>query len=98
MTTEEGVQTVCNGALECISKYHLEEPLYHHLPNVLFVPPQNPETSRDRTTRNEKHEHIHGSVTLKDISAKLDDLQRITATILAAVKLPPSSISVSESQ
>ena len=132
MTTEEGVQTMCNGTLHCISKYYLEHPLYPHLRDVLsFDPPENVEVTTDRTTQNEKRDRILGIVGTLDISTKLDVLQRITAATLPAVKhmlhinkcgsgcplithedkdlffpfeepffppVPPSSISVSESQ
>ena len=87
MTTEEGVQTMCNGALHCISKYYLEDPLYPYLREVLsFDPPENAEFTRDRTTQNEKRDLILRIVGTLDISTKLDVLQRITAATVPAVK------------
>ena len=87
MTTEEGVQTVCNGALGCISKYYVEGPLYPYLREVLsFDPPQNVESSPGRTDQKEKCNLILQMTSTLDISTKLNLLQKLTSAILPQVK------------
>ena len=73
LTTEGGVQTLCNGVLDCISKYYVEGPLYVYLRELL-----SPEK--------EKCNRILQMVSTLDMSAKLDLLQKFTSSLVPQVK------------
>ena len=83
LTTKEGVHVLCNGDLQCISKYYAEGPLYVYLREVLSLePPQMVESS----PRKEKCNHILQMASSLDMSTKLDLLQKFTSTIVPQVK------------
>ena len=78
--TEEGVQRVCKGVCGSISKYYLEEPLYTHLRGLLSV--EYPEIGKS-----DSDDPNAPIISPKlDISAKLDLLLKMTATIAEQVK------------
>ena len=83
LTTKEGVHALCNGDLQCISKYYAEGPLYVYLREALSLePPQMVESS----PRKEKCNHILQMASSLDMSTKLDLLQKFTLTIVPQVK------------
>ena len=87
MTTNEGVQAVCQGVLGSISKYYLEAPLYPYLRKLLsFEPPQSGEISDIRTNQKEKCNLILQMVAGLDIPSKLGMLQKFTSIIVPQVK------------
>ena len=83
LTTKEGVHGLCNGDLQCISKYYAEGPLYMYLREVLSLdPPQMVESS----PKKEKCNYILQMVSSLDMSTKLDLLQKFTSSIVPQVK------------
>ena len=83
LTTDGGVQTLCNGALGCISKYYLEGPLYVYLREQLSLdPPQKMESFPEK----EKCNRILQMVSTLDMSTKLDLLQKFTSSLVPQVK------------
>ena len=83
LTTEGGVQTLCDGALVCISKYYVEGPLYVYLRELLpLEPPQKMESSPEK----EKCNRILQMVSNLDMSTKLDLLQKFTSSLVPQVK------------
>ena len=85
MSTEEGIQAVCKGVRGSISKYYLEAPLYPYLRGLLSVD-ESPLGIEERELRpNTKCNLILKMVDTLDISAKLDLLQKITATVVPQV-------------
>ena len=81
--SKEGVHGLCNGDLQCISKYYAEGPLYMYLREVLSLdPPQMVESS----PKKEKCNYILQMVSSLDMSTKLDLLQKFTSSIVPQVK------------
>ena len=86
MTTDEGVQIVCQGVPGSISKYYLEEPLYPYLRELIsFGFRQNSEFSRNRTDRKGKCNLILQMVAPLDNLTKINLLQRLAMSILPQV-------------
>ena len=83
LTTKAGVHALCNGDLQCISKYYAEGPLYMYLREVLSLePPQMVESS----PKKEKCNHILQMASSLDMSTKLDLLQKLASRIVPQVK------------
>ena len=86
MTTDEGVQIVCQGVSGSISKYYLEEPLYPYLRDLLsFDLPRNPEVSRNRTDQKGKCNLILQMIAPLDNLTKINLLQKLATSILPQV-------------
>ena len=83
LTTNEGVHVLCNGDLQCISKYYTEGLLYKYLREVLSLQlSQKVESSPTK----EKCNYILQMTSSLDTSTKLDLLQKFTSTIVPQVK------------
>ena len=83
LTTKAGIDSLCNGDHNCISKYYAEGPLYMYLREVLSLgPPQIMESSPGKEKRN----HIIQMVSSLDTLSKLDLLQKLASTIVPQVK------------
>ena len=83
LTTKEGVHVLCNGDLQCISKYYTEGLLYKYLREVLSL-----ELSQkvESSTTKEKCNHILQMTSSLDMSTKLALLQKFASTIVPQVK------------
>ena len=83
LTTNQGVHALCNGDLQCISKYYTEGLLYKYLREVLSL-----ELSQkvESFPTKEKCNHILQMTSSLDMSTKLDLLQKFTSTIVPQVK------------
>ena len=83
LTTKAGVHALCNGDLQCISKYYAEGPLYMYLREVLSL-----ELSQtvESSPKKEKCNHILQMASSLDMSTKLDLLQKFTSSIVPQVK------------
>ena len=82
LTTKEGVHVLCNGDLQCISKYYTEGLLYKYLREVLAL-----ELSQKvESPKKEKCNHILQMTSNLDMSTKLSLLQKFASTILPQVK------------
>ena len=83
LTTKEGVHTLCNDDLGCISKYYAEGPLYVYLREVLSLePPQMVESSPEK----EKCNRILQMTSTLDMPAKLDLLLKFTSALVPQIK------------
>ena len=83
LTTKEGVHVLCNGDLQCISKYYTEGLLYKYLREVLSLElSQTVESSPEK----EKCNHILQMTSNLDMSSKLDLLQKLASRIVPQVK------------
>ena len=83
LTTEGGVQTLCDGVLGCISKYYVEGPLYIYLREALSLePPLKVESFPEK----EKCNRILQMVSSLDMPTKLDLLQKFTSSLVPQVK------------
>ena len=83
LTTKEGVHTLCNDDLGCISKYYAEGPLYMYLREVLSLePPQMVESSPEK----EKCNRILQMVSTLGMPIKLDLLQKFTSGLVPQIK------------
>ena len=91
MSTDDGVQKVCQGERGSICKYYLEGPLYPRLRELLaFGLSQNPEFDHDRIVRNRiekdgKVNLIFQIMASLDICTKVSLLQKLAASILPEV-------------
>ena len=82
LTTDGGVQTLCDGALGSISKYYVEGPLYVYLHELLSLdPPQRMESSPEK----EKCNRILQMISNLDMPAKLDLLQKFTSALVPQI-------------
>ena len=100
ISTEEGIQKVCNGIPGSISKYYLESSLYPYLRGLLAVdlPPVDElpcdrtdrstvgELPSDRADANIKVNRILRTVDTLDISARLDLLRGIATGVAERTK------------
>ena len=91
MSTDDGVQKVCQGERDSISNYYLEGPLYPRLRELLaFGLSQNPEFDHDRIVHNRiekdgKVNLIFQIMASLDICTKINLLQKLAASILPEV-------------
>ena len=83
LTTNEGVHVLCNGDLQCISKYYTEGLLYKYLREVLSL---ELSLKVESSPTKEKCNHILQMTSGLDISTKLDLLQKFASTIVPQVK------------
>ena len=83
LTTEGGVHTLCDGALDCISKYYVEGPLYVYLRELL---PLDPPIKMESSPEKEKCNRILQKVSNLDMATKLDLLQKFVSSIVPQVK------------
>ena len=83
LTTKEGVHALCNGDLQCISKYYTQGLLYKYLREVLSL-----ELSQtvESSLKKERCNHILQMASSLDMSTKLDLLQKLTLRIVPQVK------------
>ena len=89
MTTDEGVQIVCQGVHGSISKYYLEAPLYPYLRDLLSfgLPPlPSHEMSDIRTDQKEKCNLILQIAASLDVQSKLNMLEKFTSMIVPQAK------------
>ena len=83
LTTNEGVHVLCNGDLQCISKYYTEGLLYKYLREVLSL-----ELSQtvESSPKKEKCNHILQMASSLDMLTKHDLLQKLPSRIVPQVK------------
>ena len=82
LTTKEGIHTLCNDDLGCISKYYAEGPLYVYLREALSLePPQMVEFSPEK----EKCNRILQMTSTLRMPAKLDLLQKFTSALVPQI-------------
>ena len=86
MSTDDGVQIVCQGERGSISNYYLEGPLYLHLRELLaFGLSENQEFVHNRVENNGKGNLIFQIMAPLDICTKINLLQKLAASILPEV-------------
>ena len=82
LTTKEGIDTLWNDDLGCISKYYAEGPLYVYLRKVLSLePPPMVEFSPEK----EKCNRILQMASTLGMPAKLDLLQKFTSALVPQI-------------
>ena len=82
LTTKEGIDTLCNDDLGCISKYYAEGPLYVYLREVLLLEdPPMVELSPEK----EKCNRILQMASTLYMPAKLDLLQKFTSALVPQI-------------
>ena len=86
MSTDDGVQIVCQGERGSISNYYLEGPLYLHLRELLaFGLSENQEFVHNRVENDGKGNLIFQIMAPLDICTKINLLQKLAASILPEV-------------
>ena len=83
LTTNEGVHVLCNGDLQCISKYHTKSLLYKYLREVLSL---ELSLKVESSPTKKKCNHILQMTSNLDMSTKFDLLQKFASTIVPQVK------------
>ena len=87
MSTEEGIQKVCNGIRGSIRKYYLDSPLYPHLRGLLSADLTTVDELPSNTTGvNTKVNFILKTIDTLDISSKIELLQKIATNVAVKAK------------